>query len=497
MVKEDSGHIYAAIDLGSNSFHMLVVRLVSGSVQIIGKVKRKVRLASGLCENNYLDEDSIQRGLDCLALFADRLRDIPRKNIRIVGTATLRLAKNVDEFLARAQKILDHEIEIISGKEEAKTIYLGVAHTSGDSGLRLVIDIGGASTEMIVGEGFDAKLLNSLNMGCVTFLEKYFPNNVINEDHFADAVAAANDVLQPYCSEYKGWHWETCVGASGTPQAVQESLIAQGYNELITLDRLYMLRDQAIVCGSVDALDIKGLTVDRKHVFTSGLAILIALFESLDIRTMSLAGGALREGVVYELMENMRHEDIRQRSVVSLMERYNVDAEHAESVAAVAKRCLDQLSEHALLNEFDAKSILLAACRLHEIGLQIEFKKAHEHAAYILSYTNVPGFSQSQKNLLVALVANHRLDINVQSIENQTMTSVPLAALLVRLLRISVILCMIRKNEEQPAFKLELVGEELTLTMPKGFLRNHPLINAELAHERWLQHKAGWKLEFC
>lgn len=290
-----SSPLYAAIDLGSNSFHMLVVRHIDGSVQTMAKIKRKVRLAAGLDEHNALSLDAMQRGWDCLSLFAERLQDIPAENIRIVGTATLRTATNAGEFIAKANQILGHPIDVISGEEEAATIYKGVAHTSGGLGRRLVVDIGGASTELIIGEGFEAKALTSLKMGCVTWLERHFKDRQLTATNFNNAILAAKQMLDPILTQYTELGWNVCVGASGTVQALQEIMLAQGMDEVITLTKLKRLQKQAMLADHLEELDIEGLTLERALVFPSGLSILIAIFESLNIEAMTLAGGALRE----------------------------------------------------------------------------------------------------------------------------------------------------------------------------------------------------------
>ncbi|OYW94330.1 MAG: guanosine-5'-triphosphate,3'-diphosphate pyrophosphatase, partial [Alishewanella sp. 32-51-5] len=220
--------IYAVIDLGSNSFHMLMVKVVGGSVQVIGRVKRKVRLAAGLNDSLVLSHKAMKRGWECLALFAERLQDIPAQNIRIVGTATLRLARNVATFLKEAEAILGQQVQVISGEDEARIIYLGVAHTSNSDSNRLVIDIGGASTEMVIGQGFTPKVLASLNMGCVTYLERYFADQELTEQNFLAAISAAESETQTITARFRQESWQLAVGASGTVQAVQEILVAQG-----------------------------------------------------------------------------------------------------------------------------------------------------------------------------------------------------------------------------------------------------------------------------
>ena len=272
MKSMSSTSLYAAIDLGSNSFHMLVVREVAGSIQTLSRIKRKVRLAAGLNSDNTLSAEAMERGWQCLRLFAERLQDIPPTQIRVVATATLRLAVNAGEFLAKAQEILGTPVQVISGEEEARLIYQGVAHTTGGADQRLVVDIGGASTELVTGTGAQTTSLFSLSMGCVTWLERYFADRSLTKENFDLAEAAAREVLLPVADVLRYHGWKVCVGASGTVQALQEIMMAQGMDERITLAKLQQLKQRAIQCGRLEELEIEGLTLERALVFPSGLA---------------------------------------------------------------------------------------------------------------------------------------------------------------------------------------------------------------------------------
>ncbi|MDX3772667.1 guanosine-5'-triphosphate,3'-diphosphate diphosphatase [Chromatiaceae bacterium AAb-1] len=486
--------IYAVIDLGSSSFHMLMVTVVGGSVQVIGRVKRKVRLASGLNENLVLSRKAMKRGWECLALFAERLQDIPAENIRIVGTATLRLARNVTTFLKEAEAILGHKITVISGEEEARTIYLGVAHTSNSDSNRLVIDIGGASTEVVIGQRLTPLLLSSLNMGCVTWLERYFTDQQLNEENFSQAIAAAEREIRTISGQYLTEGWQIAVGASGTVQAMQEILIAQGKDEVITLSKLEDIRQQALLCSCIDLLSITGLAQERKLLFPSGLAILIALFRVLQITGMTVSGGALREGVLYSMLPQLQHSNVRNRTVSSLMVRYSIDQKHAASVADMATELAGQLQPVWDLKQFEGTEMLRSGAMLHELGLLIEYKNHHHHGAYIINHSDLPGFTRAQQQLVMALVYNHRADISREIIARQTMTSVLLTVRLTRILRLAVILSMRRRNEVQPQVLISAVAETLTLQMPLGWQEQHPLMRAELEQEVLYQQSAGWKL---
>ncbi|SKA58672.1 guanosine-5'-triphosphate,3'-diphosphate diphosphatase [Enterovibrio nigricans] len=483
--------LFAAIDLGSNSFHMLVVREVQGSVQTLAKIKRKVRLASGLDDNLMLSHDAMQRGWDCLSLFAERLQDIPSSNIRIVATAALRSAKNADVFIANANQILGHPITVITGEQEACTIYQGVAHTSGGKGKRLVVDIGGASTEIIIGKGFDAAALTSLDMGCVTWLEKHFKDRSLTDASFQRAVNGAKAVLAPMIKQYRELGWEMCVGASGTVQALQEIMVTQGMDETITLAKLHRLRKQAIGFGQVEELDIDGLTLERALVFPSGLSILIAIFEELGIESMTLAGGALREGLVYGMMDTMQQQDIRQRTILSIQSRFQLDTTHADNVAQTALSLLAQCGD-GWVKEPVAPTLLAAAAAFHEIGITLGFKRDGEHAAYLLNHLDLPGFTLAQKQLLAEMVRHYREQL--VPISGQNALSSTSANRLLRLLRLSVILCHRREKEAIPTFQLDAKDDVLTLNLEKGWLEGNALMTNELTLEEQRQSDNYWPL---
>ncbi|KLV07354.1 guanosine polyphosphate pyrophosphohydrolase [Photobacterium aquae] len=483
--------LYAAIDLGSNSFHMWIVRDIAGTVQTLAKIKRKVRLAAGLNSNNELSLDAMQRGWDCLSLFAERLQDIPAANIRIVGTAALRTAVNANAFLSKAEKILGYPIQIIPGEEEARIIYQGVAHTSGGCGKRLVVDIGGASTEVIIGEGFDASALTSLKIGCVTWLERYFKDRALTAANFDTAITAAKAAISPIVEQYQTLGWTTCVGASGTVQALQEIMLAQGMDEIITLAKLKRMQRQAMQYERLEDLDIEGLTLERALVFPSGLSILIAIFESLGIESMTLAGGALREGMVYDMMTQMRHHDVRERTLASLQNRFQLDTGHAAEVTGTALNLLDAC-QSAWQLEPQARYLLKACAGLHEIGTMVEFKKSGEHAAYLIHHSDLPGFTRAQKHLIGELLRRYREQLS--SLPEQHALSAPSATRLLRLLRLAVILCHRRDHCHQPPFTLDVTDNKLSLTLPASWLAANPLTDAELQQEANRQSDMGWPL---
>jgi exopolyphosphatase/guanosine-5'-triphosphate,3'-diphosphate pyrophosphatase len=434
----------------------------------------------------------MQRGWDCLSLFAERLQDIPTENIRIVGTATLRTATNVDIFLEKANQILGHKIHVISGEQEAAMIYQGVAHTSGGIGRRLVVDIGGASTELIIGKGFDAKALTSLKMGCVTWLEKHFKDRQLSEENFHSAINAAKQTIAPILEQYTQIGWDVCVGASGTVQALQEIMLAQGMDEVITLAKLKRLQKQAMLTDQLEELEIEGLTLERALVFPSGLSILIAIFELLEIESMTLAGGALREGMAYEMVPELRQSDICTRTIKSVQQRYQIDQSYAQQVSDTAEDLLTQCGHQHWIPEPQAKAILHTCCQLHEIGLTIDFKQAGKHNAYLLQQLDLPGFTRAQKHCIAEITRRYREQLTALPVQHAV--SELSGQRILRLLRLSVLLTHRRDTKKQPRVSIKAEDDRLDLSIDKQWLAENPLTAAELEIEASRQTDTEWPL---
>ncbi|CAI1118457.1 Guanosine-5'-triphosphate,3'-diphosphate pyrophosphatase [Serratia entomophila] len=489
-----SSTLYAAIDLGSNSFHMLVVREVAGSIQTLARIKRKVRLAAGLDRNNHLSHEAMQRGWQCLKLFSERLQDIPREQIRVVATATLRLACNADEFLHTAQQILGCPIQVISGEEEARLIYHGVAHTTGGPDRRLVVDIGGGSTELVTGTGAQASQLYSLSMGCVTWLERFFSDRNLGQENFERAEQAARDMVRPIAPQLRQHGWQICVGASGTVQALQEIMVAQGMDERITLSKLCQLKQRAIQCGKLEELEIEGLTLERALVFPSGLSILLAIFQELGIESMMLAGGALREGLVYGMLHLPVEQDIRNRTIRNLQRRYLLDTEQAERVSQLAANFSQQVSNEWQLDA-RCRELLHSACLIHELGLSVDFKQAPQHAAYLIRHLDLPGFTPAQKKLLATLLQNQSNTIDLPLLSQQNALPPRIAQRLCRILRLAIIFASRRRDDTLPAVRLRASqDDELTVILPPGWLEQHPLRAEALEQESHWQSYVHWPL---
>ncbi|WP_437887985.1 guanosine-5'-triphosphate,3'-diphosphate diphosphatase [Phytobacter sp. V91] len=489
-----STSLYAAIDLGSNSFHMLVVREVAGSIQTLTRIKRKVRLAAGLSRENVLSQEAMERGWQCLRLFSERLQDIPHEQIRVVATATLRLAVNASDFIAKAQQILGCPVQIISGEDEARLIYQGVAHTTGGSDRRLVVDIGGASTELVTGTGAQATSLFSLSMGCVTWLERFFTDRNLGQENFDAAEQAAREVLRPVADDLRRHGWQVCVGASGTVQALQEIMMAQGMDERITLTKLQQLKQRAIQCGRLEELEIEGLTLERALVFPSGLAILIAIFTEMNIQSMTLAGGALREGLVYGMLHLTVDQDIRSRTLRNIQRRFIIDADQARRVSTLAVLFADSVSEAWELDAWSIE-ILEVASELHEIGLSIEFKQAPLHAAWLVRNLDLPGFTPAQKKLLSTLLLNQTNPVDLSSLHQQNAVPPRVAEHICRLLRLAIIFASRRRDDLLPDIRVVAEGEKLTLRLPEGWLENHPLGAELIEQESQWQSYVHWPID--
>lgn len=485
--------LYAAIDLGSNSFHMLVVREVAGNIQTVARIKRKVRLAAGLNGAGELSEEAMARGLQCLRLFSEQLQDIPADQIRVVATATLRLATNADDFLVQAEAILGRPVNVISGEEEARLIYQGVAHTTGGSDQRLVVDIGGGSTELVTGNGAQPGALFSLPMGCVTWLERYFADRHLGSANFAQAEQAARAIIQPVAEQLRTQGWQICVGASGTVQALQEIMVAQGMDERITLAKLQQLKQRAIRCGKLEELEIEGLTLERALVFPSGLSILIAIFEELNIESMTLAGGALREGLLYGMLHYPVDRDIRSRTIHNIQRRFSIDVEQAERVRQLAVSFVRQVSPHWKLDGW-CRELLESACLIHEIGLSVDYRLATQHAAYLVRHLDLPGFTPAQKKLLATLLQNQSNSIDLALLNQQNAVPPRIAERMCRLLRLAVIFASRRRDDTLPAVRLHSDDDALQVLLPPGWLQAHPLRAEMLEQESRWQSYVHWSL---
>ena len=489
---------FAAIDLGSNSFHMVIARVVDGALQVLGRLKQRVHLADGLDSQNRLSEEAMERGLSCLALFAERLQGFSAGNVTIVGTHTLRIAVNAEEFLQRAAAVIPYPIEVISGNEEARLIFMGVEHTQPEKGRKLVIDIGGGSTELVIGEDFEPQLVESRRMGCVSFANLYFPKGEITPEYFRRARLSAAQKLETMAWQYRLHGWQYALGASGSIKAACEVLMAMGEKEkMITPETLEILVTEVLKHKSFNALSLPGLSEERKAVFVPGLAILCGVFDALAIRELRLSDGALREGVLYEMEGRFRHQDIRSRTAQSLANHYAIDSDQARRVLETTEQLyLQWLDQNPKQANPQLSALLKWAALLHEVGLTINHSGMQRHSAYILQNSNMPGFNQDQQMLLATLVRYHRKAVKQDEMPRFTLFKKKQFLPMVFLLRLGTLLNNQRQATTKPdSLKLRTDDGEWALTFPAGFLSQNTLVQLDLEREQaYWNDVTGWKL---
>lgn len=489
----------AAIDLGSNSFHMVVARVVEQDLQLVSRHKQRVRLAAGLDGQKNLDNASIERGLACLEMFAERLQGFEADNVRIAATHTLRQANNAHIFLQRAREVLPFPIEIIPGVEEARLIYLGVAHTQPESDSKLVVDIGGGSTEMIIGKGFEPELINSKQMGCVSYTKRFFANGKLSNGNFVNAILAAEQKLESIAHRYCRKGWEVAFGSSGTIKAIKEVLIAQGHDDgIITAKRLSKLIEALCEWQTIDDIDLAGLAAERKPVFAAGVAILNAVFHSLKISEMHFSEGALREGLLFEMEDSFKRADIRMRTTENLASKHLVDLEHAAKIKGNASEFLGQVHKQlGIKKSSELFDLLQWSALLHEVGLSISLQAFHRHSAYILRNTYMPGFNQEQQRVLAMLVRFQRKALKLHEMEEFALFKKKQVIGLIRILRLAILLNGQRNDEPLPELALQVNGERWILTSSdKDWLEHNKLLNADLLSEQEYWTNAGWELIF-
>ena len=472
----------AAVDLGSNSFRMVIARMVNGRIYTLDRLREPVRLAAGLTKKNQLTKAAQQRALACLRRFGQRLRGMPVDSVRAVSTNTLRLMQNSGRFLNAAQQALGYPVEIISGQEEARLIYLGVAQGLPNKALkRLVIDIGGGSTEVIIGQGMDALRLESLQMGCVSGSLDYFPHGIINAGNFHHAEIAALQDLQAIATEYRKLGWRECIGASGTIRAILNVTIANGWGNEITLGSLRKLRKHLLTAGDLQRVKLAGLRSDRVAVFPGGVAILLAMFEGLGIERMTASEYALREGVLYDLLGRIRHDDIRDDTINTLCARYPIDLQQAARVEKTALACLQQAAKTA--RPPSHTDTLRWAARLHEIGLAVSHSQYQKHGAYLIENSDLPGFSRQDQQFLSTLILGQRGKVPIPMLKELPKALTDTARQLCIALRLAVLLNRSRSAQQSPKFVFKLTAKTLRLKFPRGWLNQHPLTQADLEQE--------------
>jgi exopolyphosphatase / guanosine-5'-triphosphate,3'-diphosphate pyrophosphatase len=498
MTAESQPDVIAAVDLGSNSFHMVVARRSNGEITILDRIREMVRLGAGLDASGRISSEAAELALACLGRFRERLAALEAGQVRAVGTNTLRRARRRNAFLSRARAALGHPIEVISGVEEARLVYLGAAHSlPSKAGRRLVVDIGGGSTELIIGEGYDALRLESLYMGCVSSSEQFFPEGVITEQGFRAARLQARQELQPIREPFRQIEWQQSVGTSGTIRATGRLLRLLGVTQgEITREGMTMLRERLVAAGNVSRHDLPGLSAQRAPVYPGGLAVLIEVFDALGIETMVPAEGALREGLLWDLVGRLTDEDARDRSVRSFQQRFHVDVGQAARVEATAQALLGHLARPWSLEAPECAEVLAWAARLHEVGLDIAHAQHQLHAAYLLRNADLAGFSFDQQLRVAVLVGGHRRKIRDEFLDGVQEPWTKRVPYLMAILRLAVLLHRSRGPAAPPPLAIEATRRKLRLDFPEGWLDSHPLTRADLDQEARYLAKLDLKLSF-
>ena len=473
----------ASVDLGSNSFRLEVARVSGDQLYPLDALKETVRLAGGLGEDKLLDEATQARALECMHRFGERLRGLPAGAVRCVGTSTLRVARNAPEFLSKAEAALGHPIEVVAGREEARLIYIGVAHGLPASSLpRLVVDIGGGSTEFIIGKGLKPMQRESLHMGCVNFSRRFFAKGVIDKAAMKAAELAARVEVENIVAEFKADHWRQAIGSSGTARALRDLLEQNGFSSGdITADGLARLRTALIKAGHTERVELAGLRADRRPVIAGGFAIMAGVFAELNIEQMQVAETAMREGILYDLLGRFHKQDMREVTVDEFTRRYHVDAQQAMRVSRVAQKLLQACGEHDEM----ASLFLNWAARLHEIGLSVSHSGYHRHSGYILENADMPGFSRSDQACLALLARAQRGSLSKIAAFTTDAPGQVYAKeqLLVWLLRQAVILCRSRAEPRLTGVRVEVAAKQYRLQLPDGWLAHRPLTQKALEEE--------------
>lgn len=487
--------VFAAIDIGSNSFHLIVARLEHGEIRPLHVLAEKVQLGKGL-KNHQLAADAVERGLACLERFQQLLASVKPDRIRAVGTNALRQAHNRELFTEPAEAILGVPVDVIYGREEARLVYLGVAHTLADDELsRLVVDIGGGSTEFILGQQFEPKRLESLQLGCVSYSERFFPDGKIDKKRFRAAYDQACIEVSHIRRHFKQAHWVEAVGSSGTLQAIELLVSAAGWrSEGIDHKSLKKLKKALLKFESVDDIDLEGLNERRRGVITAGVAITLAIFDVLGVGAMRTSSGALREGAIYDLIGRRSHEDVRERTVQAMLQRYSAEMANSDSVGAYAKQLGIETASAWNLSEDDI-DLLAWSGRLHEIGIAISQKHYNRHSAYLVENSDMPGFSQGDQLFISRLLRGHR-----GKLPNYLFDGVPtskqqkLARMLV-LLRLAVTLKHAEVPPISPEFYAKASDARLEVNFSDEWREGHPLTVWEVTESIPVFKKLGITLE--
>ena len=486
-----NGTLLAALDLGSNSFRLEIGRYHAGHIERVEYLKETVRQGNGLDEEKNLSQAAMERGWDCLARFAERLHGFQKHQVRAVATQTLREAVNRDVFLERAQQILGFAIEVVSGQEEARLIYQGVSRLLPQSDeKRLVVDIGGRSTEMILGQGYTARTMESYRLGSVAWSTRYFPRGQFSASAFKTAEVAAKAVIDEALDKFPPAEWTVAYGSSGTVGAVADMLAANGWaSGVVTRSGLDWLTDRLIKAGSAEQMRLEGLKDDRRPVIGGGVSVLRAIFDLFDIQQMLPAQGALRQGALYDLIDRETDGgDVRERTVNWLTQRFSIDTAQASRVGEVAMALFAQVAAQDDQNQRYSQKLAWAA-RLHEIGTHISHDRAHHHGAYVLDHVDAPGFSIPELHRMSQLVLGQRGKLRKlgEALQDELFAKQLLC------LRLAVLMCHARQMPEHSAVRLSYKAGAFRLTTQPGWARRYPQSAWLLGEEVVAWQKSAWK----
>lgn len=486
------GNLLATVDLGSNSFRLLIAKVrEDGTITPIDQIKETVRLAGGLDNAKLLTPEAQTNAWNVLARFGERLAGLNKNQVRVVGTSTLRVATNAEDFIDVGNKKLGFKIEVISGNEEARLIYIGATHSLAYTlDKRLIVDIGGGSTEFIIGSGYEPQVMESVTMGCVSFSNRYFPAGALDSKNFDNAIFAARGKIQAMEHLFTNQNWVHAVGTSGTARALYDLCIEYGYADQITIDALYKIRKLLQKAKTIKNLASINLKEDRRPVIAGGLSIMVAVMEELSIKTMTISDSSLREGVMYDLLGRKTNHDLRESTVARLKKRYEIDEKQANNVAATTLKLFTLLSGGTDKIETSYLKPLQWAAELYEIGLSISHNDYHKHGAYILANADMAGFSKPEQSLLSELVKTHRGNL-VKALESLKETRRVKEWLIYMILsfRFSVIF---NRNRTTMANDVILgvtinLKDGVKLSLNKDWLKKNPLtlysINEEI--EQW------------
>ncbi|MGE8216311.1 MAG: exopolyphosphatase [Stenotrophomonas maltophilia] len=479
------GDLLAAIDLGSNSFHMVIARYTLGQLRVVDRLRETVRMADGLDGKGGLSAEARQRSLECLARFGQRIRAIPSVRVRALATNTVRQLRSPQAFLMPAETALGHAIEVVSGREEARLIYLGVAHAQPPKPdqRRLVIDIGGGSTEFIIGQGMQTLERESLQAGCIASTRRFFPGGKLSRKRWKDALTEIGAEFQQFATKYRALGWHEALGSSGTHKAISEICATMKLSKgAITAEALPQLRDELLKAKRIEDINLPGLSADRRPIIAGGILVLEAAFQALGLEKLLVSKAAMREGILYDILGRASENDLRDESVAALTQRYGIDTTQADRVERTAINLLGQVEDSWQLDPDDARMLGWAA-RLHELGLMIAHSGYHVHGSYVLENSDIAGFSRQEQQLLAALVRSHRRNVSKSAFEALPERLLLPARRMTALLRLAVLLNRAHEDTPMPALELTAEDTRLSLILPQAYIDARPLLRADLIGE--------------